>query len=350
LNYTETIEVVDPDGTRRTESITTENLKVILVLYKHGVPYRWKECTYNSISSNADSGLYNFSTIMNTDDTMDDFNSIKIEGLNEVGSTNPVYGYIDEDCEARIYILTRIAPDTSVDHARKDLDNIAPGYEDYIVTYIYKAANGLDFYKNYTNVTNTKITPDERTDSIYYVADVPCVGRHYITSNETVNYFIEAIKERKDYIDYCLELVENSMVVDFKLFNTYGPSKTFTIEDKTTSIGSIDITLRFKLSLKDVADITTKNNIRESIKGYIEDLNNMDDLHIPNLITSITNEFESRINFIEFVGFNNFDTDDQHIINTNEMDEDYTPEFINIRNRIDQESSTLVPCIDITLV
>ena len=351
LNYSETVEV-NREGVITQDTIYTENLKVILVLYKNKAPYRWKECTYNAFNSSPESGLYNFGISINTDDTMDDFNDIKVDSMNEVGSTNKLYGYVGEDCEARIYILAKLPISTNLDNARRDIDTIAPGYEDYTVTNIYKAVNGIDFYRNYTNITNTKITQDTRTETVYYIEDVPCVGRHYVTSNETVNYFIEAVKERKDYIDYCLELVENSMVVDFKLFNTYGPSATFALEDKSTLIGNIDITMRFKLSLKDAADTTTKDNIIESIKKYIENLNDISDLHIPNLITDIINEYESRIYFIEFVGFNNFGPDDQHIINIEDSESslDTVPEFINVRNTLDEETNELVPCIEITLV
>ena len=142
------------------------------------------------------------------------------------------------------------------------------------------------------------------------------------------------------------------MVVDFKLFNTYGPSATFALEDKSTLIGNIDITMRFKLSLKDAADTTTKDNIIESIKKYIENLNDISDLHIPNLITDIINEYESRIYFIEFVGFNDFGPDDQHIINIEDSESslDTVPEFINVRNTLDEETNELIPCIEITLV
>ena len=141
------------------------------------------------------------------------------------------------------------------------------------------------------------------------------------------------------------------MFIDFKFFNSYGPASIFKLEDETTSIGHIDISMVFKLSLKDATDTMTKTDIIQDIKAYVEDMNNTtDDLHIPNLITYITNKYEDRIYFIEFVKFNTFGADDQHIISIDDPDPFIVPEFINIRNLLDTESNTLVPDIEINLV
>ena len=90
------------------------------------------------------------------------------------------------------------------------------------------------------------------------------------------------------------------------------------------------------------------DEIVEEIKKYIENLNDIGDLHIPNLITDIINEYEDRIYYIEFVGFNTFGTDDQHIIQVDENVD--VPEFINVRNVIDPSTGLIVPDIEITLV
>ena len=61
-------------------------------------------------------------------------------------------------------------------------------------------------------------------------------------------------------------------------------------------------------------------------------------------------EFEDRINFIEFVGFNTFGAGDQHIINVEQEDHNIVNEFINIRNTLDPETLTLKPDIKIDIV
>ena len=143
------------------------------------------------------------------------------------------------------------------------------------------------------------------------------------------------------------------MDIDFKFFNTYGPSLIYYIGDKEkTMIGHIDLTMRFRLSIKNSTDIYTKYDIIKSIKSYIENLYDIGNLDIPNLITYITNEFKDRINFIEFMNYNNFRLGIQHIW---QLDDEYTnnplyvPEFLNIRNILDDDGN-IVPDIDMEVI
>lgn len=350
LNYIETETVVNPDGTKYDKEIKTENLKVVMVLYRDGAPYRWTECEYLWDEENSANGIYSFNVSIATDNMMDEHNRIKLLGLKEAGSSHELYGYVDETTEVAIYILARIDIDPTIVYPRKDIDNITPDYGDFVVTNIYKAVDGMTFFENYTNVTNTRTEVDPSNVFNYIIYGVPCIGRHYLDSDREASYVLEAIEERRSYIDYCLSLVENSMNIDFKFFNTYGPSKTYALEDLTTMIGNIDIDIRFKLSIKDSSDITIKDDIAQSIKDYIENINDIDDWHAPNLIRDIINQYEDRINFIEFVGFNKFDADDQHIINISDDSPSIVPEFINIRNHKDKETYQLVPNITIDLV
>lgn len=351
LNYIETETVVKPDGTKETKEIKTENLKVIMVLYRDGAPYRWTECEYDWTRVDESSiGIYSYNVAIATDNMMDIANRLKIVGLKEAGSFNTLYGYIDSNTEVAIYTLARIPVDSSITYPRKDIDNIAPGYSDFTVTNIYKAVDGMNFFSNYTNITNTRIEVEKENKFNYIIHGVPCIGRHYLETDTEGSFVLEAIEERKAYIDYCLGLVENSMNIDFKFFNTYGPSMTYALEDKTTPVGSIDITMRFKLALRDSSDISTKNDIIESIKKVIENLNDIGDWHAPNLIRDIINEYDDRIRFLEFVGFNKFGADDQHIINVSDDNPAVVPEFINIRNYRDNETDKIVPNISIELV
>ena len=346
---TQTVEYTDINGNVISETITTENIKVVMVFYGDDgeAPYRWTEAELTSVDKN--NYYYSFSKEIVTDSQFDDLNKIRLLGLNEAGTTKQVYGYFGENTRMDIYVLAKV-PSVDMDYPRKDLDNIAPGYEDYVVTNIYTAVDGISFYNNYTNVLNSKVKVDNYSDTVYYVYGVPVVGRHYITDETNVKYLLDAIDERKAYIDYCLQIVENNMNIDFKFFNTYGPSSTYTLEDKTTFIKNIDLTLRFKVSLKDESDVATKNNIIKSIKSQIENLYDTGDWHASNLIQSIMNEYDDRINFIEFVGFNEFGADDQHIIKIDVEDPTTVPEFICIRNILNMETQELEPCIYIETV
>lgn len=346
---TETYYVTDENGNRIAKTVTTQNVKGILVIYdESGNPYRWKECNLYDYSNSTK--VFYFETEISTDSMMDNLNRIKISGMNACNSSEQLYGYVDENVSASLYIIAKVATTSEDSYPRKDLDNIAPGYEDYVVTNIYNCVDGLQFVENFTNILDSKVEDADTSGTSYTTSAVPVVGRHYMTSEENVKYLIEEINERRAYINYCLKLLENSLNIDFKFYNTYGPSVTYTLEDTKTSIGPVDLALRFKLSLKDSTDVTTKQDITNYIKSYIEDLYETGDLHAPNLITNIINEYKDRINYIEFVGFNTFDADDQHILLKEVDDPTTVPEFLNVRNMKDVESGELVPYIDIKVV
>ena len=344
----DSITYTDDDGNTEDTTVTTDNVKVVIVFYRDDNPYRWTEADLTNIDEG--NAYFTFSKEIVTDSQFDDSNRIKLLGLNEVASNNSVYGYFDENCRMDIYILAKLPNTASIAHPRKDLDNIAPGYTEYTVTNIYTAVDGVNFFDNYTDILNTKVTVDDGTDTVYYVSGVPTVGRHYMTDEVHVDYFMDAVAERKAYIDYCLRIIENSINIDYKFFNTYGPSKTYTLEDLTTYIGHIDLTMNFKISLKDSSDTTTKPSIIATIKSMMEDINDIGDWHSSVLIQDIMNQYEDRINFIEFVGFNTFDADDQHIVLVENDDPTIVPEFLNVRNIMNPETYELEPCINIETV
>ena len=248
-----------------------------------------------------------------------------------------------------MYILSKF----DEQYGRYDLDLIAPGaFNGYSVTNVYEVDGGFLFYENYTNVVNTKITPIVGAAAgTYSLAGLPVSGMHFMVDEDAVVYFTNQLNDKKAYIDNCLKLLENSMDIDFKFFNTYGNSLTYITDNESrTPIGHIDISMNFKMALKNLNDVYTKDDVTNYIKKYIENLEDIGDLHIPNLITDITNEFSSRITYIEFVNFNDFSLGIQHIIVDDLLDDiDVVPEFLNIRNTYDN-AGVLVPNINIEVL
>ena len=359
----EEINVYNTAGYHEVKTITTQNVRVILVLYKEGVPYRWREC--DLIEAHTNTYIFDFGVDLITNNTFDNKNRVNIENCYVAGSRDILYGYVDENTKAKIYILAKLPSVEVLEHPRQDLDDIAPGYDDYIVTNIYECVEGLNFYENFTDIMEANIdvveAPQDPSSSSsedeinYIVTGVPAIGCHYLNNDTNAKYLVDAIQEKKSYIDYCLTLVENSIGIDYKFFNTYGRSLRYTINDfnpetEDSSIGSIDITMSFTLSLKDNNDITTKNDIIDYIKNYVENVNDIGDFHGPNLVADIISDFSDRINFIEFTGFNGFGSDQQHILEKEDVKTTIPAEFINIRNYYDEDTQTMVPLIDIKIV
>ena len=123
-----------------------------------------------------------------------------------------------------------------------------------------------------------------------------------------------------------------------------------TAMDDAVDLDEIDTTWEFRMKLVNNNDTTTKDEIIQYIKEYIEDLNNTGkDLHIPNLLHDIKDEYSELITYIEFKNFNENGWGVNHIVQKNITDQTIVPEFINIRNRPTADGEALEPCIDIEL-
>ena len=360
--------ITTDDGETITQ--TTCNVKTILVLYNdNNEPYRWVEgrfdrCDYSS-------KIFYFTVDLKTDNTLDDSNKLKLVSSDEFplmvsgfpDSEN--YGYFSGTVNAKLYVLAKFVADSGagssvMNFGRFDIDDIAPVYNDYTVTNVYEINDGLKIYEQFSEIINTKIDIISSTrdafnvqNITYGIVGIPVVGYHYVYRGEQyVQYLLDAIYERKNYIDNCIELLENNMNIDFKFFNTYGPSSIYYIGDaKKTMIGHIDLSMKFRLSMKKTTDIITKQNIIESIKSYIEDLYDTGNWDAPTMITQIMNEYSDRINFIEFMNYNNFWLGVQHIWKLTDVEDSplVIPEFLNIRNVLDNDGN-LVPDIEIEVI
>jgi len=192
----------------------------------------------------------------------------------------------------------------------------------------------------------------------YYVAGVPVLGYDYTRDETFAQYAINGLNSRKAYIDDILALLKNSFGMDFKLFNSYGPSKTFYIvrdtnkdkvlNDNKEYINRVDLSFYFRVKLVSDKDSYTVNNIIAEIKEYIEDLEDLGEIHIPNLVTQITNNYKEQVSYFEYLGFNSYGPEIQHIYKDDDsiIPIHVTPEFINVANIKDIEGK-LVPNINI---
>ena len=107
--------------------------------------------------------------------------------------------------------------------------------------------------------------------------------------------------------------------------------------------------MKFRASLKNANDYYTKQEIISSIKSYIEDLDKTENWHAPVMIAYLMDKFASRVNYIEFMNYNDFRLGIQHIIREDSDDPHIPPEFINVRNILDVDGS-IIPDIDLEIV
>ena len=326
------------------------NMKVFMIVDKGGIPYKYFEAEL----INADQEMYDYTWkfTMTTDNEFDSDNNIKIINSHELGSGLITPGYFEDNASAKIYILGKFEDQ---EYGRYTLDTMIPGLEGYTLINIYSVVNGIDYFNNFTTVMNTRVVrvgEEGDPDTFYNVQGVPFIGAHYFSNEDNVSFFIHELIKKKSYITHCLTLVENNMDIDFKYFNTYGESQTYTIGDKEhTPLGNIDITMKFRAKLVNANDVQTKKAIISYIKQNIEDLNKSgEDLHIPNLIHDLMDQFKDLVIYIEFMNFNNNRLGINHI-ELKEIESIHTvPEFISVRNRLNEDKSDIEPWIDLEIV
>ena len=203
--------------------------------------------------------------------------------------------------------------------------NVNPDEE----TYVEYPKDGGQFDPDYMEEEDDG-TIDVST-AYFRIKSVPVVRADYFTDDGKVIDFCNELISRKNYIDYAIQILEDAFGMDFKFFNTYGPSKLFTIDNELDYVNRTNLTLTFKLKLRPNYDTNIINDMIADIKDYIEDINEIASLHMPNLITFITNKYEESIVFFEFVDMNGYGPGVQHLYSMQMPDEVVTPEFLNVQ-------------------
>ena len=198
---------------------------------------------------------------------------------------------------------------------------------------------------DYEDPGDNEVIPNYITQTKrFYIKSVPVVKFTYIDNEERINEFIKILEDRREYINAALYILENSFGIDLKFFNTYGPSKTFYL-DNGAPLNKTNIVFKFRVKLEPGADKYTKDYIIIAIKDYIEDLTQFENTHISLLIKQLNTQFKESTVYIDYEGFDEFGPEQKHI-NRKETDMITTvPEFINISSNDD-----LSPDISIEMV
>ena len=223
------------------------------------------------------------------------------------------------------------------EYGLNDLDKYIPDLDGYSLCNTYEINTGLDLYYDYTSVMESFITihnNDTTSAFDYSIKRMPMVRYTYLNTQERVSDFISVMDYRKRYIETALILLEDSFGVDYKFFNTYGPSKLYNINNEEL-LDRVNMSLRFEVKFQNASDINATNDITMFVKQYIENINEITDLHMPNLITAVTNKFYNQLVYFKFVGLNDYDSLHQSLykepVETDEfLTSSTVPEFLNV--------------------
>ena len=117
----------------------------------------------------------------------------------------------------------------------------------------------------------------------------------------------------------------------------------------TTFVNNVAITMKFALEAQATADKQIANNIIQDIKLFIEDINEISELHVPNIITLITNNYREQLVWFDFLGLNHYGIQCKHLyVYEPPKDKDtvdIVPEFINVAT---SDDGLFTPLIEIT--
>lgn len=95
-------------------------------------------------------------------------------------------------------------------------------------------------------------------------------------------------------------------------------------------IDNVALNMKFAIETQSSADKYITTNIVNDVKEYIEDINEVNELHIPNIITLITNNYREQLIYFEFLDVNGYGASCQHLYLDDTKDVDTCPEFLNI--------------------
>lgn len=322
-------------------NVIESRIKVAMIMYNDDATDAYRYAFGEVIGRDKTTNKYHIQIPFKTTDQINDDNKIKIEDVYVPRSDSKDYGYFTNHTSVKLYVLYK--DKNGEEHGTHDLTGIIPeeSLKGWTVSNMYTVNGGLNFYYNYSQVmssivTDTVVTNNYDGESGFYIKSVPVIKHSYMNDEHNIQELINQFNYEKAYIDNATQLLENNFLIDFKLFNSYGKSRLYTLDKAGNQlVDRVHLTLNFEVRLLKTSDNNTKDYILNDIKQMIEDLNDLSSLHIPNLITKITNTYRNSIEYIEFLGFNHYGPGIQHLYKQEDEDITAVPEFLCVNVKPD---------------
>lgn len=327
---------VNEDG----EKEQIPKIKPVYVLYKGDFKYYIEGELVQTENITADNrrDSYRVQFKLETDNIVT--HGLKVKNVYQYGTTTEVDVILPDSVKSEVLLFLEPDEDSG------EPNNItAPNesYKDLVLINRLQPKTDIVLYYDYTDIMNSVATIGDSYDNVYdfTVKSVPVVKFSYIQDIDRCDTFIDYIHKRKIYTDYALELLTNNFTIDMKFFNTYGPSKAFHISRNGEFLDKVNIDISFSYRPKPGANTALVELMTDSAKMYIENINNINNLHVNNLISFLKKTYKDDVEFIEFIGINDYDGSYQYIEKLEDLPQEAVPEFININLNSQYEPSIL---------
>ena len=311
-------------------NITQCKVSVYGIVYVNDVAYRY---TVGSITDfDQKSYQYTFDIKFSTHDLIDKNSKIAIDnGMYDVRSTTITTGYLPSNIKFKFFILANLG----TEYGRgTEIDSIVPNLSGFTLCNIYDVYTGVDLFYDYTDLVTsyTTLVKNSNNTFSFSVGKMPLVRYTYLNTEDRFKSFLKILENNRIYIENALVLLEDSFGVDFKFFNTYGPSNLYNI-DEETMLNKTNLSLKFEVKFVMASDSYITSDISTDVKAYLEDINYITDLHMPNLITYITNKYRNQLVYFKFLDMNGYGPVKQSIYKEDIdsfVESTTVPEFLNV--------------------
>lgn len=328
---------ISPDGVIVTD---LNRVKIFIVFKENENDLGYLPLSLTNISSD---DIYTFTGEIETNDYISLYNKIQIvNSITPMGEDSPEISTMLPINNLNLSVISFINDGDPIDDPHPYHTSI-DGVSSFKLTNIYSNINdSVDMVVDMLNYMSSfikTIKPDPLLPDYYYMLKLIPVFRYsYLKDAIYIDTILENINSALQIIDSNASLIENNNSISIKWYNTYGPSKYFTIGVNQELLDKLNIKIAFKIKInKILLSDEYKNDIKNHIKTFIESINNStSNLYIFDIFNSLKSAFPDIV-YVEFIGINDYDSSIQVMENSvtdvrNSLTniKDFVPEFVNI--------------------
>lgn len=214
----------------------------------------------------------------------------------------------------------------------KDFTNISTSnlfdsedFKGYVMANRFANDNrSLTLYKPMTMMRSLIAFAGQNNDYKVRSSLIPFLRYDVPLDADKMSYFIRAFGDQYEAMEPVLKQLDGNSSIDFKLFNTYGRSNNYYIGpqdgsdvlwDSNILLDNVYVKMRFRMGVYDRSLYgQTVAAVVKEIKTCFESLDSgqTSDVHISSIIHAIK-ENHPNVNYIRFLGFNDYDANKQSI-------------------------------------